>query len=557
MSMNDYPQSQVRWLQLSLGIVIALGICFRFANLDQKPYWHDEVFTSLRISGYRLAEATQQLYTGQEISVTALNAYQRISSERSAIDTIQRLAEEVPQHPPLYFVLARFWAQGFGNSIIAMRSLPAFTSLLLLPAVYGLCIELFASAWVGWVAVALLAVSPIYVHYAQEARPYSLWMVLIVVSSLALLRAMRQPNKWNWGMYSITVVASLYCHIFSGFVFLGHGIYILVIERFRLTRTTTGYLIASFMGAFCFIPWLWVIWRNYNAVKLTTDWIKQPLPFLTLVRHWSVNLSQIMIAGHFRYDPWLAYLVVPILVLVILAIHVIRRHTVQRVWLFVLILIGVPALALALPDLLWAGQRSANSRYLLPSFLGIHLAIAYLLSTQITSNFTPILQRRLWQVITVLILTSSVLTCAITSQASTWWGWSEFDVEVSKIANQFSQPLIISELPFGMIMPLSYRLHPNTQLMLLANPDALKIPSHSRDVLIYNPSDRLQSKLKQQGFQSELAYQFRDGSFTVSLYHLKSPPPTSGIHPPSKSAVDTESAATTAKATAVPSQSGP
>ncbi len=521
--MNHSPQPQAKWRQLLIVIVIALGIFFRLVNLDQKPYWHDETFTSLRVSGYRLAEATKQLYNGQEISVADLRHYQGLTSDRSAIDTVQRLAEEVPQHPPLYFVMARFWAQGFGSSITAMRSLPALISLLLLPTVYWLCLELFASALVGWMAVALFAASPIYVHYAQEARPYSLWTVLIGLSSIALLRALRQPKKLQWGIYAITVMASLYCHIFSGLVCLGHGIYVLAIARFRLTKVVTSYFLASLLGIFGFMPWLWVIWRNYDAVKLTTDWIKQPLPVLTLVRYWSVNLSQIMIAWHFRYDQWLAYLAVPVLALVIFAIHVLCRQTSQRVWLFVLILMGVPALALVLPDLLWAGKRSANARYLLPSFMGIHLAIAYLLSHQLSQKFTSVVRSRSWRIVTALIITSSVLTCAISSQASTWWGWSEFDVEVSRIVNRSAQPLIISEMPFGMIMPLGHRLDPNTKL-LLTEPETLKISNRYSDVFIYNPSDRLQAKLSQQGWQSELTYQFRDGSFIVSLYHLKCSP---------------------------------
>ena len=519
--MNYYPQPQIKWLKFLLVIAIALGICFRLANLDQKPYWHDETFTSLRASGYRLAEATKQLYSGQEISIADLRHYQGLAPDRGAIDTIQRLAEEVPQHPPLYFVIARFWAQGFGNSITAMRSLSVVTSLLLLPAVYWLCLELFASTLVAWITVTLFAVSPIYVHYAQEARPYSLWTVLIVLSSIALLRAIRQQKNLAWVIYTITVIASLYCHIFSSFVFLGHGIYILAIERFRVTKVAVGYLLASLLGILCFTPWLWVLWHNYDAVKLTTDWIKQPLPFLTLVRYWSVNLSQIMIAWHFRYDSRLAYLVVPILVLVVVAIIVLYRHTAQRVWLFVLILIGVPALALMLPDLLWAGQRSTNARYLLPSFVGIHLAIAYLLSHQLTQKFTTIVQKRSWHIVTAVIITSSVLTCAVSSQASTWWGWSEFDVEVSRIVNRSTQPLIISEMPFGMIMPLSYRLHSTTKLMLLTDPDLLKIPTSANDVFVYNPSDRLQTNFSQRGWQLEPVYQFRDGAFIVSLYHLK------------------------------------
>ena len=37
-------------------IFLVVGVFFRFANLDAKVYWHDETYTSLRISGYTVNE---------------------------------------------------------------------------------------------------------------------------------------------------------------------------------------------------------------------------------------------------------------------------------------------------------------------------------------------------------------------------------------------------------------------------------------------------------------------------------------------------------------------
>ena len=516
--MNRPYQPWVKWLQFALIIVIALGIYFRFVNLDRKTYWHDETFTSLRVSGYSLAEATEQLYSGREISVANLQQYQSLSPERSAIDTIKRLAQEVPEHPPLYYVIARFWAECFGSSVTAMRSLPAFISLLAFPVIYWLCLELFSSSMIGWMAVALFAISPIYVRYAQEARPYSLWIVITLLSCLAILRATRRKTKLSWGIYTLTTIAGLYCHLLSSFVLLGQGIYVLAIERFKLSKNLVFYLFSCLTTLVSLIPWFWVIWLNRAALTQTTDWMKQPLPLLSLIRHWNTNLCQLFIAWHFRYNDLLFYLAFPILALLLVAIYTLYRQTAMRVWLFILTLIVIPALV-ALPDLIWGGKRSTNARYFLPCYLGAHLAIAYLLTTQ-SKNWTRV-QMRLWQIITVLVISAGVLTCAISAQASTWWGWSEFDVEVSRIVNQFPRSLIVSEMPFGMIMPLSHRLKPNTKLMLLTDSVALKIPDNYDNVFIYNPSDRLQSNLKQQGFQSELTYQFQDGSLKISLYHLK------------------------------------
>lgn len=520
--MSSYKQPHLKWLKVSLVIVLALGIFFRLVNLDQKPYWHDEIYTSLAVSGYRTAEVIQDLYSNRVIDAKTVLKYQHLSPAKSAIDTIQHLAEEVPAHPPLYFLMVQCWAKWFGSSIAAMRSLSVLISLFAFPAMYWLCWELFASPIVSWFAVALLSVSPIYIRYAQEARQYSLWIVIILLSSAALVQAIRHQTASSWSIYAIAVIAGLYCHLLSSLVFLGHGIYVVAIERLRFSRTVLRYLPASLIGMVGFIPWIQIAWMNKTALTQTTDWMKQPLPLPTLIKLWGVHLSRMFVAWHFQYDNQFVYLAIPILILVILALHVLCHQTQKRIWLFILTLVGVTALALVLPDLLWAGRRSTNLRYFLPSYLGLTIAIAYFLANSLTWKFTTTLHQRLWQLILTLLISTSILTSAIASQASTWWGWSEFDVNVAEMINQSTNPLVISDMPLGMIIPLSHQLNPNTRMVLTTNPDSLNIPNEFSDVFFYNPSDRLQAVLNQRNLKQELAYQFADNGLIVSLYRLNS-----------------------------------
>lgn len=239
---------------------------------------------------------SRKLFNSQEISIKDLQKYQRPNPETSAIDTIKGLAKEEPQHPPLYYAIARFWAQWFGSSPTAMRSLPVLFSLLVFPCIYWLCLELFDSSIVGWVAVGLIAVSPIFIRYAQEARQYSLWTVMILLSSVVLLRAISLKTNFSWIAYAVTVALSLYCHLLSGLVFIGHGIYVFTIERFRLSKTFTAYLLASSFGILTFTPWMAVIVINNKMLFATTDWTKAPLPFLSLLKAWSLYLSRIFIS---------------------------------------------------------------------------------------------------------------------------------------------------------------------------------------------------------------------------------------------------------------------
>ncbi|MCA1991586.1 MAG: hypothetical protein LDL41_05995 [Coleofasciculus sp. S288] len=73
------------------------------------------------------------------------------------------------------------------------------------------------------------------------------------------------------------------------------------------------------------------------------------------------------------------------------------RKAPAQVWLFIVTLVGVNALALMLPDLIVGGQRSGTHRYLIPCYLGIQLAVAYLLATKLTFIQGNIYQHKFWQ----------------------------------------------------------------------------------------------------------------------------------------------------------------
>src|SRR5712692_8993117 len=93
-----------------IALLLALGLFFRFVNLDTKFYLLDEMLTSFRISGYSAEELKEDLLGGRQITVQDIQKYQHIHPERSLLHTIGSLAVEDPKQPPLYFILARLWA---------------------------------------------------------------------------------------------------------------------------------------------------------------------------------------------------------------------------------------------------------------------------------------------------------------------------------------------------------------------------------------------------------------------------------------------------------------
>lgn len=89
-----------RLLRLTFLILLVLGIGFRFVNLGQKVYWHDEVYTSLRAAGWTRLEIDQEIFQNQIIPAPQLQKFQQLKPGSTATDTLHSLVVEDPQHPP-------------------------------------------------------------------------------------------------------------------------------------------------------------------------------------------------------------------------------------------------------------------------------------------------------------------------------------------------------------------------------------------------------------------------------------------------------------------------
>jgi uncharacterized membrane protein len=495
------------WLRFLVIILLVIGVFFRFVNIDKKLYHGDEVFSSLRISGYTQSEMRKQLSNGRLLNMEDLRKYQYPNSEKNAIDTIQGIIKEDSQILPLYILLTRFWVECFGNSIAVTRSFSAFISLLTFPCLYWLCQELFESSLIGWMAIGLVAVSPIHVIYAQEARAYSLWIVAILISSVALLRAMRLKTKVSWYIYTATLILGFYTHIFFTLVAFAQGIYVLTIERFRLSKTSIYYLLSSLAGFITFVPWIWIIITYPHPEAVAWANIKEK--FFALSARWAGIFSRAFIDfGISPSDPGKLKIALIPLILIILAlmsysIYFLCRRTSKKVWLFVLTLIGSVGLPLLIVDFVFQ-KRLVTNKYTLPCVLGLQLAITYLFTTKLASISTKAWQKKLWSFVAFMVITGEVISCMLHYQADMWWNQFPKDNQqypkMAKIINQSNKPLLISDednlLP--PIEVLAHLLDPKVRFQIVAKNQLPEITNGFSDIFLFlfEPSDFLKAGIE-------------------------------------------------------------
>jgi uncharacterized membrane protein len=493
--------------KLLVAIVLSLGIYFRFVNLDLKVYWVDETFTSLRISGYTMAEFAQNTLNGPVLTQEDLYRFQRPSSEKTVVDTVQALATEAPEHPPFYYILVRYWVKFWGNSVAVTRSFSAVVSLLSFPAIYWLCWELFEDKYkgdrarfhnpVGWMAIAIVAVSPLHILYAQEAREYTLWMVTILLSSAAFLRAIRLNTALNWGLYAIALSAGFYTYPFTALVALGHGIYLAILEKLRFNKTSISYLVASLATILAFSPWLSVLSQNFNQAS----WQTENVSLVSLISGWMVNLGRVFIDLSANVEnPGLG---LPILALVAYSMYCLYQKTPQRVWLFLFLLIGITPLVLIVPDLFSGGVRSLTLRYLIPSYLGIQVAVASCLTIRCYDIVQNDRSTRIWRAIVAILISVGMISGILSSSAQIWWNkdyyTSDLNSKIADILNQEESALIISDN--YTIITLIYLVNQKVNFQILSHPKRRAIDANFENVFLYGTSDELKAEFQKNNFK--------------------------------------------------------
>jgi uncharacterized membrane protein len=201
-----------------LVLIIAIGTGLRFWNLDGKALWLDEVIGAIFSFGRNLEDVP----LNQFFDFAALDAVFRLNPDATCADIAQSVATD-SVHPPLYFCLAHRWLSVWspvtGNWVWVLRSLPAVIGIACIPAIYALNRALI-SPLAGLTGAMLMAVSPFAVYLSQEARHYTLPMLISLLTLLALAQILKsmlgdRPIPWTWlGIWAVLSSAGLYVHYF-------------------------------------------------------------------------------------------------------------------------------------------------------------------------------------------------------------------------------------------------------------------------------------------------------------------------------------------------------
>jgi mannosyltransferase len=167
---------------IAVTLLMALGAVLRFWGLGHQGFWYDEADTALLVH-YSLGK-------------------------------MLGLLPQSESTPPLYYLTAWVWVHLFGDHEAGLRSLSAVAGVLVVPVSYGAAAKLI-SVRAGVIAAALTACSPLLIWYSQEARAYSLLVLVTAVSLLAFAHVRAAPSGRGMAVWAVVCGLALVTHYYA------------------------------------------------------------------------------------------------------------------------------------------------------------------------------------------------------------------------------------------------------------------------------------------------------------------------------------------------------
>jgi mannosyltransferase len=347
-----FPREPPLLIASVLALITVAAAVLRFHLLTVKSFWFDE---------------------GASVGIARLDGYNFI-----------RILWRREANMSLYYVLLRGWLH-LGSSEWSIRALSVLFALATIPAIYVLGRRMFA--WrAGLIASVLLGVNAFHVRYSQEARSYSLTVLLCVLSSLCFLEWLEWPTRRKRLAFILVSALAVYAHFFSGLLLLAQWLSLYFLDgkpdSKEIKRTWLPLAIAVF-PVFAFVattgagplnwiqrPGLRTLWQS--ALLMTGA--RGPALVLAYAAACITGLTSIKFDWHrqrvdeseWRYRYLALWLFLP--VLLVLALSLARSLFVARYFI-----ISLPALVL----LAAAGLARIRRVWLLAPVLGAFLVLGY------------------------------------------------------------------------------------------------------------------------------------------------------------------------------------
>lgn len=240
-----------------LAICVSLvSFSLRIHDLDKQGLECDEFYTIPAATGHQYVYLHDESLTARPVVPLTTGGYRPLLKPEAGVGLTAIppvLRRNV--HLPFYFFLMHYWIQVAGNSAWALR-FPSALFGALAAGVFFLLAEHLFGLFVGLASASFMALAPDQIYFSQQARMYSL-LVLLAVSSTYMIALSKKYSKkrWPYVAYAVLSITGLYTH-YEYFFFLAAQLAFIWIGS-RLGRENKRPWAVTHAVVFAaFTPWL-------------------------------------------------------------------------------------------------------------------------------------------------------------------------------------------------------------------------------------------------------------------------------------------------------------
>jgi len=451
--------SKFIWAVLALAIVA--GVAFRCIALDRKLIWADETVTYFFISGHSNDELMQ--LEGKAVTAEQLMQFQRLDSKKTAADALKQLSERQAEQGPVYYMLARSWAVKFGDGLASVRSFSAVIGVLIIAAVFWLCLELFGSTLAATVACALIALSPLALLYSQVARPYSLWSLEAILTGVFLLQGLRHGGVWRWVLYAAVTCLALYTQVLHQSVVVAQVVYVVLQSRLRISKRIMAFAGAILVAELLYWPWFTLIETGHNEAS---TWTENNIGAAKIGEGVAAEIGRtvLMASGH---DPTGQMIqtgisIVCIGLAIFSFIFIVGTKLGHRAR-YLLCVALVPLAIVVFRDIQFGHFASVIDRYVIVSLLTVQMCVGFLIGSTLQSRKGNVRKGALAVMLTLLVAQAGSCVWFLNQNEFRFFGIGNGRIRVDKVGGD-GEPIRITASKMQ-IMTLAHFMDSDAQLI--------------------------------------------------------------------------------------------
>ena len=113
-------------------------------------------------------------------------------------------------HPPLYYLILKFWTNLFGYSESALRSLSVVLGTATVYLTYLIAIKILKKRFAVLFSTLLIATSQLHIYFSQEARMYVMTGFFAALCVYFFLYILEKTSVWRWVGFSVCLTALIF-----------------------------------------------------------------------------------------------------------------------------------------------------------------------------------------------------------------------------------------------------------------------------------------------------------------------------------------------------------